>query len=132
MEKNKLMTLNRTEIRPIIKGLDLKGPNSTEEKFQNETLRPILKMQHDLLVKYFRAYLLTQKCQFDNLTVLKQEAFIEAAFKRDVSFKSELKGIVIGHFTVVEFSIYSSNKSDFNKRILKMIQQRIRSVMTLF
>ena len=47
------MSIDRKEIRPIIIGLDSKIPNSVEEKFQNETLRPIIKMQHDLLLKYF-------------------------------------------------------------------------------
>ena len=122
----------RTEIRPIIKGLDLKTPNSVEEKLQNETLRPIIKMQHDLLIAYFKEYLLSKKCKFNQLSELKKAAFIDAAFKRDISFKSELKGMIIGHFTVFEFSIYCSNKSDFNKRILKMIQQRITSVIGLF
>ncbi len=126
------MPHTRTELRPIIKGLDLKVTKSTEEKFQNETLRPILKMQHDLLVKYFRSYLLSRKCRFENLTSLKKEAFIDAAFKKDIAFKSELKGMVLGHFTVFEYTIYSSNKNDFNKRILAMIQQRIKSVIELF
>jgi hypothetical protein len=124
--------MNRTEIRPIIKGLDLKTSNSVEEKFQNETLRPIIKMQHDLLLKFFSAYLLSKKCSFNNLSELKQAEFISAAFKRDNFFKAELKGMIIGHFTVVEFAIYCSNKNDFNKRILAMIQQRITSVIELF
>jgi len=132
VEKNKFMSIDRTEIRPIIEGLDLKNPNSTEEKFQNETLRPIIKMQHDLLVKYFKSYLLNKKCRFDGLTEIKQLDFVDAAFKKDISFKSEIKGMIVGHFTVIEFTIYSSNKSDFNKRILTMIQQRITSVITLF
>jgi len=122
----------RTDKRPIIKGLDLKTPNSIEEKFQNETLRPIIKMQHDLLVKFFSDYLYSKKCRFDNLTQLKRKAFIDAAFKKDTSFKSELKGIVLGHFTVIEYTIYCSNKSDFNKRILAIIKQRILSVLGLF
>ena len=122
----------KTDKRPIIKGLDLKIPNSVDEKFQNETLRPIIKMQHDLLVKYFSSYLLSKKCRFDSLTEIKQQNFIGTAFKKDISFKSEIKGMIVGHFTVVEFTIYSSNKSDFNKRILTMIQQRITSVIDLF
>ena len=60
------MSLDRVKIRPIIQGLGSKVPNSTEEKFQNETLRPIIKMQHDLLVKYFRSYLLNKKCKETN------------------------------------------------------------------
>jgi thioredoxin-related protein len=80
-------------------------------------------------VVYFNAYLLTKKCRFELLTERKQKEFIETAFKKDATFKSEIKGLIIGHFTVIEFTIYNSNKSDFNKRILTMILQRIKGVM---
>jgi len=126
------MSFQKIAIRPIIKGIDLKRWKSVEEKFQNETLRPIIKMQHDLLVNFFSSYLLSKKCRFKNLTELDQYQFIDAAFKRDIAFKSEIKGIILGQFTVLEFTIYCSNKSDFNKRILTMIKQRIHSVIELF
>jgi hypothetical protein len=126
------MSLDRTDIRPIIKGLNSKSQKSVEEKFQNDTLRPIIKMQHDLLVNYFRFYLLSKKCRFDSLTEIKRLDFIDAAFKKDISFKSEIKGMIVGHFTVFEYSIYISSKHDFNKRILTMIKQRIVSVIDLF
>ncbi len=132
MEKSKLMTIDRTDIRPIIKLKSLNAPVSIEENFQNNTLRPIIKMKHDLLVQFFMDYIYSKKCRFDNLTQIKQEEFIHAAFKKDNSFKSELKGLVIGHFTVSEFTVYCKNKSDFNKRILTMIQERILSVLHLF
>ncbi len=122
---------DRLEIRPFIKGLNTNNIGS-EEQFQNETLRPIIKLQHDLLVAYFKAYLVSKKCKFKEFSELKRIAFIEAAFQKDNAFKSELKGIIIGQFTTKEFEFYSKNKSDFNKRILKMIQQRITSFIDLF
>lgn len=120
--------IDRVEIRPKIKGLKIKI-SSVEEEFQNKTLRPIIKLQHDLLVTYFRTYLLSKKCKFNELSKLKRLAFIESAFQKDNAFRAELKGVIIGHFTVSEFEIYCSNKNDFNKRILKMVEQRIISVI---
>ncbi|MGB0882409.1 MAG: glyoxalase [Vicingaceae bacterium] len=122
---------DKLDIRPIITGLKTEN-RSVEEQFQNETLRPIIKLQHDLLIAYFKAYLVTKKCKFKELSELKRIDFIKAAFQKDNAFKAELKGIIIGQFTTEEFEIYCSNKSDFNKRILKMIQQRITSVIDLF
>ena len=68
-------------------------------------------------------------CQFDQLSELKKKQFIAAVFKQDNTFKSELKGIVIGQFTTEEFAIYYERRSDLNKRILAMIEQRISSVI---
>lgn len=125
------MYLNKKDIRPVIKGINTILNKSLEEDFQNKTLRPIIKMQHDLLVAYFKAYLIVKKCKFGTLSNLKQRDYVTAAFKKDSAFKLELRGLIIGHFTTDEFVIYSKNKSDFNKRILAMIQQRITSVIDL-
>ena len=126
-----LMT-DKISIRPVIDGINRFENKSEQEQFQNDTLRPIIKLQHLLLVEYFKEYLLVKKCKFTELNELKQLAFIKAAFLRDNSFKAELKGLIIGQFTVEEFSLYSKYKSDFNKRILTMIEQRILSVINLF
>jgi hypothetical protein len=125
------MNLNRKDIRPAIKGINTVLNKSLEEDFQNKTLRPIIKMQHDLLVAYFKEYLIAKKCKFEALSNLKQQDYISTIFKKDSAFKLELKGLIIGHFTTDEFAIYSKSKSDFNKRILAMIQQRIISVIDL-
>jgi len=126
-----LMT-DKISIRPVIDGINRFENKSEQEQFQNDSLRPIIKLQHLLLVEYFKEYLLVKKCKFTDLSELKQLAFIKAAFLRDNSFKAELKGVIIGQFTVEEFSLYNKYKSDFNKRILTMIEQRILSVINLF
>jgi hypothetical protein len=42
--------------------------SSSEEKFQNQTLRPILKFQNDLYIEVFRNYAIKQKNAFFSLT----------------------------------------------------------------
>jgi len=126
------MNTDRKELRPIIKGLNTADNISIQEQFQNKTLRPIIKMQHNLLVAYFKEYLLNNKFKYNEATEIKKIVFISAAFQRDYAFKSELKGIILGQFTVAEFNLYTQHKSDFNKRILTMMQQRIVSVIELF
>jgi hypothetical protein len=125
------MNLNRKDIRPVIKGINIILNKSLEEDFQNKTLRPIIKMQHDLLVAYFKEHLIVKKCKFETLSNFKQRDYITAVFKKDSAFKLELRGLILGHFTTDEFATYSKSKSDFNKRILAMIQQRITSVKDL-
>ena len=123
------MIVDRKSIRPKIKEINTTLNKTVEEKYQNQILRPIIKLQHDLLLAYFQAYLIKINCQFDQLSELKKIQFIAAVFKQDNTFKSELKGIVIGQFTTEEFAIYYERRSDLNKRILAMIEQRISSVI---
>jgi hypothetical protein len=105
-------------------------PNlSFEKRFQNKTLRPIIKLQHDLLTLHFQEYLLKMNHNFEVLSNPEKQDCLFSAFNRDNSFKLELKGIIIGHFTKDEFTDYGCNKNNFNKRILTMNKERLISVL---
>ena len=123
---------SKLSIRPIIEGIIISDNDSPQEVFQNKTLRPIIKLQHNLLVSYFKEYLNSKNILFKSLTVQKKIEFIDSAFQRDNAFKSEVKGLIIGHLTDEEFQKYSIDKGDYNKRILTMLKQRIVSVIELF
>ena len=53
-----MKTFTRIDIRPQILGINTLLNISIEEDFQNTTLRPIIKLQHDLLVVYFKEHLM--------------------------------------------------------------------------
>ena len=127
-----MKTYTRIDIRPQIKGINTLLNMSIEEDFQNTTLRPIIKLQHDLLVVYVKEYLINSKKRFEEFSNEKKIEILTLVFKKDNSLKTELKGIIIGHFTTDEFLIYCTNKTEFNKRILNMIRQRINSVIDSF
>ena len=127
-----MKTYTRIDIRPQIKGINTLLNMSIEEDFQNTTLRPIIKLQHDLLVVYIKEYLINSKKRFEEFSNVKKIEILTLVFKKDNSLKTELKGIIIGHFTTDEFLIYCTNKTEFNKRILNMVRQRINSVIDSF
>ena len=51
--------------------------SSSEEKFQNQTLRPILKFQNELFIEVFRNYAVKQKDVYFSLSPQKKENYIE-------------------------------------------------------
>ena len=53
--------------------------SSSEERFQNQTLRPILKFQNDLFLEVFKNYATKQKGVFFTLTPEKKMNYIENA-----------------------------------------------------
>ena len=57
--------------RPILSDLVNAGTSKTE-RFQNEVIRPIIKMQHNLLVVLFQDYTKQRKIDFVNLDKEKQ------------------------------------------------------------
>ena len=106
--------------------------SSSEEKFQNQTLRPILKFQNDLFIEVFRNYAIKQKNAFFSLTPEKKMIYIENAIQRDIKFRNSLKGIVIGMFTLNEYHDYILNSSNINKRMMNLLIERLKSQIQLF
>lgn len=115
--------------RPVIPGIDNVPNKSDTELFQNKVLRPIIKMQYDLLTACFKSYLISKKIKFDELNAIKKIDCIGLAFSKDQIFKADIRGLIIGQFNLSEYGIYLNHKSEFNRRILNMIRQRIESIM---
>ena len=109
-----------------IEGIVLDGTKDLE-KFQNEVLRPILKTRHELLILNYQNHINSRKVQWNSISYEQQSSFIESSLTKDISYKNQLIGFVIGQFSIEEYHIYSLNSSEFNKRILQMLQQRLKN-----
>ncbi len=110
---------------------ELKSQTSSEEDFQNRTLRPILKFQNELLLELFTDYAGQQKNTFYQLSLDKKSAYIDNAIQKDNSLRNLLKGILIGLFTADEYSEYVKNASNLNKRMMGLVGERLKSQLQL-
>lgn len=106
--------------------------SSADEIFQNEVLRPILKLQNDLFIASFHNYISKYKRDFYSLNVDKKLATIENAIQKDIKFRNALKGMIIALFTVDEYSQYIQNSSSLNKRMMNMLIERLKNQVQLF
>jgi hypothetical protein len=106
--------------------------SSAEEQFQNQVLRPILKLQNELFIASFSNYVTKNKGDFANFTLAKKEIFVENSIQKDTKYRNTLRGMVIGLFTIEEYKIYTVNSSNLNKRMMSMLQERIKSQLHLF
>lgn len=97
------------------------------ETFQNQTMRPILKLQNDLYLSMFINYALRQKADFSSLSVSKKQMFIEQSIQKDAVLKNTFIGMTIGMFTLEELKLYQSESKIFNKRIITMLIERLKS-----
>ncbi len=119
-------------IRPEIKKIQEFENMSFEERFQNETLRPILKLQNPLFLAVFHNYIEKRKGVFYDLGLEKKLAYIENGLIKDQKFRNSVKGTIIGHFTLSEYRQYSSNSSALNKRMMNMVIERLKDQVQLF
>ena len=109
----------------------ISNQSSADEKFQNETLRPILKLQNDLFVVVFKNYVHKYKNDFHTYSVEKKLLFIENSIQKDIKFRNSLKGIVIGLFTIEEYATYIINSSSLNKRMMNLLIDRLKNQLQL-
>jgi len=119
------------QLRPQIPSAKILPGMTAEEFFQNKTLRPVAKLQNDLLVAVFRNYARKHKSVFYDLSIEKRMDYIENAIHRDMKFRNSLKGIVIGQFTMDEYSSYIQNSSALNKRMMNIVKERLKSNIQL-
>ena len=119
----------KKSIRPEIKTIVSTKGMSPEEKFQNEVLRPIIKLQHDLLLAFFENHLARKKVDIRKLTLSKKSELLANIFANDNRFKTELRGLIIGHFTKEEYAVYQKMPVEINKRIMGIVKERLLSVL---
>ena len=112
-------------MRPEIPTAKINPTMSADECFQNKTLRPVAKLQNELLLAVFRNYVAKHKNVFYDLTIEKRLDYI------DMKFRNSLKGIIIGQFTLEEFEIYTQNSSALNKRMMDIVKERLKSNIQL-
>lgn len=111
--------------RPVLPGLDPSQSSSFEEQFQNAVLRPILKMQHPLIIKAFLHYLEKRKINTANLSKDERANCVLNALRKDTAFRNYMIGMVIGQCTSDEYHLYTSVSNALNKRVLQLLQQRL-------
>jgi hypothetical protein len=97
------------------------------ETFQNEVLRPVLKFQHDLIIRLTKDQILFQK-QIANVSSIEQKRdIIKRFFISQANFKYFIIGQICGLLTTSEFEFYLKTKKELDKRITNMLADRILS-----
>lgn len=119
------------ELRPDIPEAMISEKMTADELFQNITLRPVIKLQNDLLVEAFRNYIKKHKNVFLQLSIEKRLKYIENAVQKDIKFRNSLKGMVIGQFTTEEYVRYTGNSSALNKRMMNLVKDCLQNNIQL-
>jgi hypothetical protein len=111
-------------IRPAI--VTEKVAETGSEQFQNEVLRPILKLQNDLLLAIVRHFLQKRKVKFEILSKQARLDWIAHSLRNDLRMRDLLLGTIIGHFTNEEWQVFQSDEAELTRRITEMMTRRIQ------
>ena len=113
------------KVRPNLPESLVEGNLKEEELFQNMVLRPVIKMQHDVLILRVQSHFLSKKVVFHLMDKKKRVNAIESAFQNDNPFKKEIQGMILGQLTIEEFRTYLKSERSMNKRIIQMVRNRM-------
>ena len=113
------------KVRPKLPESLIEGHLKEEELFQNMVLRPVIKMQHDVLILRVKTYFTSKRVMFNVMDKKKRTLAIEQAFLGDNAFKKEIQGMILGQLNVDEFQGYLKNERSMNKRIIQMVRNRM-------
>jgi len=114
-------------LRPAIEGQPPALPTpATVADFQHQVLRPLLKLQHAVLLAIVADFAHDYR-----LPLNRPEAELSAALAellaRNARLRATLIGLVAGHFTEAELAFYRPHRSELNRRLLDLAQQRVLS-----
>jgi hypothetical protein len=123
------MQQTKISIRPQIPTALVNENMTIEEKFQNTTLRPVIKMQHDLLFMRLESEL--NQAAFQDLTKDAKKQFIQNVLFKGNAIRSEVVGLITGCFTLDEYGFYRENAKTMNKRIIQIIIKRVINTLGL-
>ena len=113
------------KVRPKLPDTLTEGELKEEELFQNMILRPVIKMQHDLLIMRVKSHFISKRVLFNVMDNKKRTEAIIQAFQSDHNLKKEIQGMIIGQLTVLEFQQYLKIERSLNKRIVQMVRNRM-------
>ena len=112
-------------LRPAIEGQPAAIPTpTTVADFQHQVLRPLLKLQHDMLlatvtdfVQEYRLPLATDATEARRL--------LAELLGRNARLRATLVGVVTGLFTQEELAFYRQHRNELNRRLLDLAEQRV-------
>ena len=113
------------KVRPNLPKSLIEGHIKEEELFQNMVLRPVIKMQHDILILRVQSHFLSKKIVFHMMDKKKRVNAIESAFQNDNAFKKEIQGMILGQLNPEEFQRYLKSERSMNKRVIQMVRNRM-------
>ena len=113
------------KVRPKLPDSLTEGKLKEEELFQNMVLRPVIKMQHDVLILRVKSYFSSKRVMFNVMDKKKRTLAIEKAFLGDNAFKKEIQGMILGQLDTTEYQRYLKYERTMNKRIIQMVRNRM-------
>ncbi|MGY2131208.1 hypothetical protein ACW9KT_03200 [Hymenobacter sp. HD11105] len=99
---------------------------ATAGDFLHRTLRPVLKLQNELLLLLVADFVQEHHIPFSTAGVVEQQRLIGELLTRNVKLRYLIVGTVVGLFTQTELAYYRPNRAELNRRLLELATRRVQ------
>lgn len=108
-------------LRPIIDA-DATDADGTVSRFLHATLRPVLKLQNDLLLAVVADFV-----QDHHITLRPTDHHhqLTELLNRNTKLRYTIVGLITGQFTAAEYAFYRQQRPELNRRLLEMALRRV-------
>jgi len=111
-------------LRPIIATTDPPEAEASVGHFLHATLRPVLKLQNDLLLLLVADFVRDHHLRLPpNLP--EQQRQLTELLARNTKLRYTIVGLITGQFTAAEYALYRSHRAELNRRLLELAQRRV-------
>ena len=113
------------QLRPQIDTIIDSSESSVVEFFQNKTLRPILKLQNQVLVDVFKGLSAQKLAAFIRLANDQKRAYIRDILSKDAITRNVILGLILGMMTREELCFFFEHEKECRQRIMDMAAERL-------
>ena len=113
-------------LRPAVAGQPAAIPTpATVADFQHQVLRPLLKLQHALLLATVADFAADYHLPLATADPTQTKRLLTELLARNARLRATIVGLVVGHFTAEELAFYRQHRPELNRRLLDLAQERV-------
>ncbi|WP_324675359.1 hypothetical protein [Hymenobacter sp. GOD-10R] len=114
-------------LRPAVDAALSETATPTVGDFLHRTLRPVLKLQNELLLLVVADFVREHHIPFQAAGAAERERVVAELVARNVKLRYTIIGIISGMFTPAETAFYRQHRAELNRRLLELASQRVQS-----
>ena len=108
-------------LRPLV-AIETTDVQDTVGHFLHATLRPVLKLQNDLLLAVIADFM---RDHHITLRPTDQHHQLTEMLTRNTKLRYTIVGLITGQFTAAEYAFYHLHRAELNRRLLEMALHRV-------
>ncbi|RSK51037.1 hypothetical protein [Hymenobacter rigui] len=112
-------------LRPTL-SVAVSADDTPVARFLHTTLRPVLKMQNQLLLAVVADFVRDYHVPLAAAAGTEQQRLLAELLSRNTKLRYLVIGLVLGQFTEPELHLYRQHRPELNRRILELASRRVQ------